>query len=233
MHQTKSKDRKRVLTRSNLETDLPLEKEKNPIIKVAIAGVGGVGKTTLCQKAMGKILDDYFDNYKITIGVQFFTHTIKTDNGPVVLSVWDLAGQPQFQQIMDRFLKGSKGVILAYDSTVIDSFFSLYHTWIPLIRENCEENIPILLVSTKNDLADEKEVDPDIVKELLNSKNELNINIIDFLETSSKSNLNVKETFEILCQKILEREQKVIATKKKEGKTDLEEKEIPTFINNP
>ena len=215
MQQIESKRHKRVLTSKNLETDLPLEKEKNKIIKVAIAGVGGVGKTTLCQRAMGHILDDYFDNYKITIGVQFFTHTLETDNGSVVLSVWDLAGQPQFQQIMDRFLKGCKGIILAYDSTVIDTFFSLYHTWIPLIKANCEKDIPIILVSTKNDLDDEREVDPAIVKDFINSKEDLQLNIVDFLETSSKSNINVRETFEILCQNILQTEKKSYTERKK------------------
>lgn len=194
-----------VLTRETLETKMPLEKKDKTIIKIAVAGEGGVGKTTLCQRAMGKILDDYFFDYKITIGVQFFTHNVKTDCGPVVLSVWDLAGQPQFYQIVDRFLRGCKGVILAYDSTMINTFFSLYHDWIPLIKENCDENIPILIVSTKNDL-EEKQVDPETVKEFIDARDEHNLNVIGFLETSAKFNTNVRETFDTLCNKIIEKE---------------------------
>jgi len=202
MPSSKSKRTKKYLSQQTLERNLPLEKQKNPIVKVAIAGVGGVGKTSLCQRAMGHILDDYFSNYKITIGVQFFTHTVKTDIGNVVMSVWDLAGQPQFQQIMDRFLKGCKGIILAFDSTHLDSFFSLYHTWIPLIKENCEKDIPIVLVSTKNDLNENNVVQPDLITSFVNDR-DLELNIIDFIETSSKSNINVKETFEILCKNII------------------------------
>ncbi|MBN1328200.1 MAG: GTP-binding protein [Candidatus Heimdallarchaeota archaeon] len=202
MSSPKTKRTRKYITQQTLERILPLEKQKDLIIKVAIAGIGGVGKTTLCQRAMGHILDDYFNNYKITIGVQFFTHTVKTDMGNVVMSVWDLAGQPQFQQIMDRFLKGSKGIILAFDSTVLESFFSLYHTWIPLIKENCEKDIPILLVSTKNDLNENIQVKQELVSSFINDV-DLELNIIDFLETSSKSNINVKETFEVLCKNII------------------------------
>jgi small GTP-binding protein len=195
-----------ILTKESLETKMPLEKKDKTLIKIAIAGEGGVGKTTLCQRAMGKILDDYFYDYKITIGVQFFTHNIDTDCGSVILSVWDLAGQPQFYQIVDRFLRGCKGVILAYDSTMINTFFSLYHNWIPLIKANCDENIPILIVSTKNDLENYKEVDPETVQEFIEAKDEHNLNVIGFLETSAKSNTNVRETFDTLCNKIIMKE---------------------------
>jgi small GTP-binding protein len=196
----------KIISKHDLETKLPLEKRKDNIIKIAIAGVGGVGKTTLCQRAMGRILDDYFSDYKITIGVQFFTHNMDSEVGPVCLSIWDLAGQPQFHQIIDRFLIGCKGVILAYDSTQLDSYFSLHHTWMPLIKQNCGENIPIILVSTKNDLNEKQQVSPELVKEFLNSKEENKHNIIGFLETSSKENTNVKETFEILANKIMAEE---------------------------
>ncbi len=191
------------LTQQNLQRNLPLEKSDKPILKVSIAGIGGVGKTTLCQRALGSILEDYYSNYKITIGVQFFTHNVVTDIGEVVLSVWDLAGQDQFQEIVNRFLIGSSGIILAYDSTDINSYFSLHHRWMPLIEEFCDPNIPIILVSTKNDLEDDKEVDPNLVRDFISSKEEHNQNIIEFLETSSKSNINVNETFDILVNNII------------------------------
>ena len=223
MPSAKTNNSKSTITKKTLETGLPLERGKSHLVKVSIAGVGGVGKTTLCQRAMGKILDDFFDNYRITIGVQFFTHNVETKFGQVVMSVWDLAGQPQFRQIMDRFLTGSKGIILAYDSTRIDTFFSLYHEWIPLIRENCEENIPIVIVSTKNDLDEEREVDPEIVSEFIASRDEHDLNIIGFIETSSKSNVNVLETFDFLCNNIVRKEvniyyNKISAQKKRRKK---------------
>ena len=221
MTSSRKNSNKNTLTERTLHRNLPLEKKENPIIKVSIAGVGGVGKTSLCQRAMGKILDDYFDNYRVTIGVQFFTHTVDTKIGNVVMSVWDLAGQPQFHQIMDRFLKGSSGIILAFDSTTLDSFFSLYHFWIPLIKENCKENIPILLVSTKNDLSEKRQVESKFIEEFINSKDDYALNIIGFLETSAKSNVNVKETFETLCKKIIDTEIK------QEKKTQKRIKEKP------
>jgi small GTP-binding protein len=192
------------ITKKSLETEMPLEKKDRNIVKIAIAGDGGVGKTSLCQRAMGHILDDYFSNYKITIGVQFFTHNIATECGQdITLSVWDLAGQPQFHMIIDRFLRGCKGIILAYDSSLINSFFSLYNRWIPLIRDNCDEDIPILIVSTKNDLSEHQEVDPELVKEFMEARDEHNLNFIGYLETSALSNINVRETFATLCTNII------------------------------
>lgn len=218
MSPARTKNTSNSLTEKTLERNLPLEKGEQPIVKVSMAGVGGVGKTSLCQRAMGKILDDFFANYKITIGVQFFTHNVETEIGNVVMSVWDLAGQSQFHQIMDRFLKGSSGIILAYDSTAIDSFFSLYHFWIPLIKQNCDDKIPILLVSTKNDMVDDKQVTAEFVEEFINSQTEFNLNIIGFLETSAKTNINVRETFETLCKKIIDNEIKQYKNYKKRSK---------------
>jgi small GTP-binding protein len=206
MHSSELNSSESNLTEQDLDSNLPIEKQKDPILKVSIGGIGGVGKTTLCKRALEDILDDCFDNYKITIGVQFFTQQLETNLGNICLCIWDLAGQVQFQSIVDRFLKGSKGVILAYDCSNIDSYFALHHTWIPLVKEQCAEDTPILLVSTKNDLNDEIEVDEKHVREFIDSKEDHNLNIIGFYTTSAKENINVQECFSVITDAIIEKE---------------------------
>ncbi|MBD3191072.1 MAG: GTP-binding protein [Candidatus Heimdallarchaeota archaeon] len=179
--------------------------KRPPIIKVVIAGKGGIGKTTLCKTATSKINDPInFEEYKLTIGVQFFTLPCQTSAGWVSLSIWDLAGQEQFEIILNHFLRGTRGIILAYDSTSMDSYMSLHQTWIPLITKNCNNGIPILMVSMKNDLPDSREVDPDLVQEFL--EDEKDFNFIGFLEVSSKAHLNVEKPFDLLAEKIVQKE---------------------------
>lgn len=181
--------------------------QKDPILKVVIAGKGGVGKTTLCKTVTSKnnnLMN--FEEYKLTIGVQFFSLPCETSAGKVCLSIWDLAGQEQFEVILNHFLRGARGIILAYDSTSMDSYLALHHTWIPLITRNCYNGIPILVVSMKNDLQENREVDPEIIQEFIDAKDEHDLNFIGFLEVSSKAHLNITKPFNLLAEKIIEKE---------------------------
>lgn len=173
---------------------------KTNFIKIVIAGDGGVGKTVLTHRYVS---DNYDQNIRLTKGVDFFTFEIDRNGFRYNLVVWDLAGQRQFEFFLGDFINGSMGGMVLFD-------FSRYFTilniekWIDLINESGV--FPILLVGSKFDLV--KENEPLIssyesqIKKIM-SKRE---NCFDYIRTSTKDNLNVKESFDLLLNYLFERQ---------------------------
>jgi small GTP-binding protein len=92
--------------------------------KVAIAGNGAVGKTTLLRRyATGKFQESHI----MTIGVDFQTIEIDLKGQPIKLTVWDLAGQERFAPFRDDFYKGARAVGLVFDVSDRQSFDDLPH----------------------------------------------------------------------------------------------------------
>jgi small GTP-binding protein len=92
--------------------------------KVAIAGAGGVGKTTLLRRyATGK----FQESRLMTIGVDFQTIQVELKGQTIKLTVWDLAGQERFTPVRDGFYRGARAVALAFDVADRQSFEDLPH----------------------------------------------------------------------------------------------------------
>ena len=82
------------------------------IVKTAVIGYPGVGKSTLVKMLSGKT--NLNTQYYPTVGLDLGTATIGED---LHLSLWDLAGQNQFHFLWDSFLKGSRVICVVTDST--------------------------------------------------------------------------------------------------------------------
>jgi small GTP-binding protein len=85
-----------------------------PILKVVIVGDENVGKTSIVRR----YCEGRFEASRIaTIGVDFQTHTVSLEDGPVKLSIWDMAGQDRFQVMRPGFYRGSRSTALVFDVT--------------------------------------------------------------------------------------------------------------------
>ena len=82
------------------------------VIKMAITGLPGVGKTTITNLLTNKKIPEKHDP---TIGVNFSNTKLQELNS--ILSVFDFAGQDRFGFILDDLIKGSKIILLVTDST--------------------------------------------------------------------------------------------------------------------
>ena len=165
------------------------------IFKVVIFGEVGCGKTTLRKKFMTNV---FFGNCRKTIGVDFNTKEIDLDGRKVKLMIWDFGGQKRFRFIFPRYIYGSMGGILMYDISDYSSFSHITN-WLSLINET-NQRFPIILLGGKSDLDNVREVSWREGKKFAKS-----MNLNDFIECSSKTGENVKESFATLTRIMLDR----------------------------
>jgi small GTP-binding protein len=86
---------------------------------------------------------------KMTIGVNFATKQLHVEDREITLLLWDLGGQPRFQDVIVDYFRGSKLAIAVYEVSRpftmyrLDDWIRRLHTSVP----NCE----IILVGNKID----------------------------------------------------------------------------------
>jgi small GTP-binding protein len=117
-----------------------------PVYKTVLLGEGGVGKTSLAVR----YTEDRFDQkMKMTIGVNFATKKVTVEFTTITLLIWDLGGQPRFQDVISDYFIGSKLGIAVYD---VNRIFTLHRLrdWISRLR-NVVPGCEIFLVGNKTD----------------------------------------------------------------------------------
>ena len=167
-------------------------------VKVLILGDVSVGKTNfISQFTQGK----FAENYSPTLSFDFQTKIHKTPNGKVIkYQIWDTVGQEKFMSVSQNLLLKVQGIILMYDITNQDSFDHI-DTWLKTIK-NCNDNIPIILVANKCDNDKDRIISFKEGEEIATKNNMI------FIEASAQKNINVKETFNKLAEKIINNFQK-------------------------
>jgi Ras-related protein Rab-1A len=160
---------------------------KPPVYKVVIAGDENVGKTSLVRR----YCEGKFDASRVaTIGVDFQTQTVELEQGPVKLSIWDMAGQERFKPIREGFYRGSLAAALVYDVTVAESLAHL-ERWYHEVTE-AAPNQGFVVVGNKIDLER-----ADIVAHARALAEALNA---PFVETSALTGEGVEQMFHSLAQ---------------------------------
>ena len=76
------------------------------IIRLIICGDSFTGKSSIIKKFTRS------DNpINTTIGVEFFTKNYQLNENEIKLLIWDTGGGQKFRTIVNRYFKGSNGVI--------------------------------------------------------------------------------------------------------------------------
>jgi small GTP-binding protein len=89
-----------------------------------------------------------------TIGTSFVTKTIDTpDQGPVVVCVWDTAGQECFRSLAPSYSRNTDLVLLVTSIADEHSFESI-PSWVSIVTETCEKPPPIVLLVNQMDKVD-------------------------------------------------------------------------------
>ena len=163
-----------------------------PPSKIVITGNGGIGKTTLLKLFC---YNQYINNQKMTLGSEIFVKKAKINNQNVVLQIWDLSGEEQFRFFLTDFIQGAEGALLGFDIKRRKSFLDL-KKWVPLLRKH-NPDIPIILLGLKRDLGYHTMLSSRKAKKFVKK-----IGLINYVEVSSKENLNVELPFKHLLQNL-------------------------------
>jgi len=174
------------------------EKDTNNVYEARVITLGdsGVGKTNF----IFRFIDDKFSlNYFSTFGIDTKFKNVKLDNGcEIKFKIFDTAGQERFKSISQNYIKKANGILLMYSISDKASFNNI-ENWMTNIKENSGNKNAIVLIATKCDLNDERVVSKESGEALAKQFG------INFYETSSKSNINIKEAFFDIAGQIIEK----------------------------
>ena len=163
----------------------------NYIIKTAVIGDYGVGKTCLINRYVN---DKFYMNEIHTLGVDFLLKEVNFKENKYKLQIWDTAGQEKFECIVNSYIRDINACILVFDVNCMKTFIRV-KKWYQKVRELNENKIYLCLVGTKTDMN---------LREV--NQKELNTFIeqysLDYVECSSKDNKNITPIFINLINRI-------------------------------
>ena len=154
--------------------------------KLIIVGGGAVGKSSLViQFIMGYFVDDYDptieDSYRKQVSV---------DGEESLLDILDTAGQEEYSAMRDRYMRTGQSFLMTYAINSRKSFEELNTDFLPqILRVKDQDKVPMVLVGTKCDLEDERQVTIDEARKWAEAIS------MPFYETSAKARINVADVF--------------------------------------
>lgn len=168
--------------------------------KITLIGDGGVGKTSLRRRFMGK---SFIANHMATIGADFSSQKIFLDNDDVVeFQIWDVAGQPNFKSIRSRFYSGSTGALCVFDLTNSQSFNNVPRWIEELFKNTGTGKIPVIMLGNKVDLDDQRQISDKKIQNYLSALSKKLDMKIRYFETSAKTGENVRTAFRSFAKQL-------------------------------
>ncbi|KAG9304883.1 hypothetical protein G9A89_010745 [Geosiphon pyriformis] len=170
--------------------------------KLVVLGDGAIGKTSL----LNVFTQGYFPQvYEPTV-FENYVHDIWVDNQQVELSLWDTAGQEEFDRLRALSYADTHVIMICFSVDNRDSLENIESKWMEEIVENCP-GVKIVLVALKCDLRTDENTRRNMsrygLKPVSYEEGLLvarNIQASRYLECSAKHNRGVKEAFEQAAQ---------------------------------
>ena len=151
-------------------------------LKIIFVGDSSVGKTTIMKRILEKNTSEI---YQPTVGVDFQTMIIKTDNHCVKFTLWDTAGQEMFRSIITSYFRNTACAFIVFDKTNLESFNSI-HYWIVEVQKHSPD-AHLVVIGNKNDSVGEFQV---TTKEASSFCEKYNLK---YIETSIQAGTDVTE----------------------------------------
>jgi len=153
--------------------------------RLVMLGSGGVGKSALTmQLVTNKFVEDYDPSIE-----NHYLKKVVVDNIPAVLDILDTAGQSEYSQMQDQWMRDGQTFILVYSVTDRKTFEQIKPLHLKLCRAQDADRVPMILAGNKCDMEPQRKVR---TEEGLALAKELGC---PFLETSAKDLINHEECF--------------------------------------
>ncbi|KAI2660123.1 GTP-binding Di-Ras2 [Labeo rohita] len=185
--------------------------EQSNDYRVVVFGAGGVGKSSLVLRFVkGTFRESYIPTIEDT-----YRQVISCDKSICTLQITDTTGSHQFPAMQRLSITKGHAFILVYSIASKQSLEELK----PIFEQICLikgdiENIPIMLVGNKNDEVNGREVETSDGEATARRWK------CAFMETSAKTNHNVKELF----QELLNLEKRRTVSLQIDGKKSKQQK---------
>ncbi len=168
--------------------------------KVVLAGDGAVGKTSIRERYMGR---GFEASYLKTIGADFASKKIQTDEDSIAFQIWDLAGQSIFHGMRSSFYHGCKCALVVFDVTNPQTLENCYK-WADEAAKYAKSSLKeIYLIGNKIDLVDDRLVTPVDIQSTAERFEQAFKFPIEIYETSALTGENIIELFEHMSRRLI------------------------------
>uniref|UniRef100_A0A8C4X9V0 small monomeric GTPase n=1 Tax=Erpetoichthys calabaricus TaxID=27687 RepID=A0A8C4X9V0_ERPCA len=181
------------------------------VIKIAVIGDSGVGKTALVVRFLTK---RFIGDYERNAG-SLYSRQVQLDGEQVAIQVQDTPGVQinghnlNCNEQVNRSIQWADAVVLVYSITDYKSFEIISHLH-QQVRRTHADRVPVVIVANKADLLHIKQVEPQHGLKLANMLR------CTFYEVSASENYNdVYNAFHLLCKEIAKQHQVTSNTEKR------------------
>lgn len=170
------------------------------LVKVALAGAMGVGKTALVERMVDGVFDS---SLAPTCGVNFrLIRALPVDDRSARLHIWDIAGDPRFSLVAESYLRSVQAILLCYD-TMRSETLEQVEEWLQKVDKFAPAECQVVLCGTKHDDGPSTNTQAHIANERASS---LAAKLcIPWVLTSAKTGIGVQEAFKGLVRGVRKR----------------------------
>ncbi|KAF4617874.1 hypothetical protein D9613_006068 [Agrocybe pediades] len=127
-------------------------------VEIAVVGLQASGKTSFVNVITS---GQWSEDVVPTVAFNFR----KIRKGMVTMKIWDVAGQPKFRSMWERYCNGVDAIVFVVDAVDQDKFNTARFELQQLLAQPTLSGVPLLVLGNKNDLPGHAAV-KDLIKNL-------------------------------------------------------------------